>query len=337
MPQDPAESAGFEIAERGWLCVPCPLVSRDRVVVVSSGVARGLARGGALAGWRAQADGAAWVEVQVGVGPARALVRLEAPPGERLPVSYRIESAVLEREGAGVWRPELTVSDNAARTRTHVIDFDGQSTLRVVFEAEQERAALARFDVFDASDGTDDVWLVLGDALASAGLSEDGGARGFAEGVHAEYAGYFPALIDESRPGEAPTQTLARLAGLLALHADARRVALCFSGAVPGALAAAPLEELGRAVLAAGRIPLFARAPLREGSPLEVAAFNARLGALEVELGLARGPDPSAWAKVWLAPDGAADAATLAALPAEARDALSALWMEAADVFYVPV
>jgi len=70
---------------------------------------------------------------------------------------------------------------------------------------------------------------------------------------------------------------------------------------------------------------------------LEVAAFNARLEALELELGLARGPDPSAWAKTWLGADGTADVATLAALPAEARDALSASWVEAADVFYVPV
>jgi hypothetical protein len=262
---------------------------------------------------------------------------LEAPLGTRLPARYRIESAVLDREVAGAWRPELEVLENTAGTRTHGIEFDGQSTLRVVFEAAPERPELARFDVHDASDGTDDVWLVLGDALASLGLSEEGGARGFAEGVHAGYAGYFPALIDESRPGESPAETLARLPGLLQLHADARRVALCFSGMVAGTLAAAPLEELGRTLLAAGRIPLFSRAPWRDGSPLEVAAFNERLDELELELGLARGPDPSTWATAWLDAHAAVDTATLAALPAAARDALSALWVEAADVFYVPV
>ena len=316
--------------------MPCPLLSRGRVVLASSGATRGLARG-ARGGWRADADGEVWVEVQAGVGPARALVRLEAPAGERLPARYRIESAVLEREGAGSWRPELSVADKTARTRAHVIGYDGQSTLRVVFEAAQERPALARFDVHDASDGTDDVWLVLGDALASVGLSEDGGARGFAEGVHAGYPGYFPALIDESRSGESPAETLARLEGLLQLHADARRVALCFSGALTGTLVAAPLEELARVLLAAGRIPMFARAPVLEGSPLEVAAFNARLQTLELELGLAPGPDPSAWATTWLGPHATLDAAALAALPAEARDALSAVWVEAAEVFYVPV
>lgn len=336
MPRDPLESAAFEIDERGWSCVPCPLLSRGRAVLASSGSTRGLARGG-RGGWRAEADGEAWVEVQAGVGPARALVRLEAPAGERLPACYRIESAVLERDGAGVWRPELAVGDDTGRTRTHVIEYDGQGTLRVVFEATEQRPALARFDVHDASDGTDDVWLVLGDVLASVGLSEDGGAQGFAEGVHAGYAGYFPALIDEARAGESPAETLARLEGLLQLHADARRVALCFSGALPGTLASAPLEELARALLAAGRIPLFGRAPVLEGSPLEVAAFNARLDTLERELGLARGPDPSAWAKTWLACDGGADATSLAALPAAARDALAALWVAAADVFYVPV
>ena len=106
---------------------------------------------------------------------------------------------------------------------------------------------------------------------------------------------------------------------------------------MPGALATAPLEELARALLAAGRVPIFSRAPVVEGSPPEVETFNARLDALEVELGLARGPDPSAWAQRWLARDGAASTGDgLAALPAEARDALSTLWVEAADVFYVP-
>jgi hypothetical protein len=340
MPEDSAESTGFSIAERGWLCVPCPLVSRGRVVLASNGGARGLMRGstqrGERAPWRAEAEGEAWIEVQTGVGPDHVLVRLEATPGERLPARYRIESAVLGRDGRGDWRPELTVVDNGARTRAHVIEFDGQGTLRVTFEAEQARPALSSVDVHDASDGTDDVWLVLGDALASLGLSEDGGAHGFAEGVHAGYAGYFPALIDESRAGESPGETLARLGALLELHADARRVALAFGGVDARALAAAPLAELARVLLAAGRIPMFSRAPMLDGSPREVASFNARLDALEHELGLARGPDPSAWAKTWLV-DGTADAPRLAALPAEARDALAALWVDAADVFYVPV
>ena len=124
MPQGPAESAGFEISERGWLCVPCPLLSRDRVVLASSGVTRDLLRGGARGQWRPEADGAAWVEVQAGVGPARVLLRLEAPPGHVLP-AYRIESAVLERDGAGPWRPRLRgggrpvglPSDHSARVR----------------------------------------------------------------------------------------------------------------------------------------------------------------------------------------------------------------------------
>jgi hypothetical protein len=337
MPQISSESVGFEIAERGWLCVPCPLVSRDRPVLVSSGVAGGLGRGGARGGWRAEADGAAWVEVQAGVGPERVLVRLEAPAGERLPARYHIESAVLGREQAADWRRELEVTENTARTRTHVVEFDGQSTLRVVFEAASgARAALARCDVLDASDGTDDVWLVLGDALAAAGLTEDGGARGFAEGIHAGYPGYFPALIDESRADESPAQTLGRLPALLALHVNARRVAVCFAGVAPGALTAAPLEELARALLAAGRIPLIARAPELEGSALEARAFNARLEALERELGLAPGPDTTTWAERWLAADEGTLAARLEALPAEARDALAASWVDAADVFYVP-
>ena len=337
MPQNSLESSAFEVEERGWFCVPSPLVSRERVVRVSTGVARGLVRGaGAVREvWRSAPGSSAWVEVQAGVGPARVLVRLEAPVGERLPERYRIESD----DGGSGWRPELEVVGNAARTRAHLIEFDGQSAVRVVFDelGAGGQAALARIDVHDASNGADDVWLVLGDALAGAGLSEQGGARGFAPGVHASYPGYFPALIDESQAGETPAGLLARLGSLLEVHAHARRVALSFDSTPAGADAAA-LGELAAALLAAGRIPLFARAPVVASPPAaEVAAFNARLAELELEHGLPRGPDPSAWAEAWrraAAAPGSTE--TPVELPVEACDALSALWVEAADVFYVP-
>ncbi|HWO08418.1 MAG TPA: hypothetical protein VNN80_03030, partial [Polyangiaceae bacterium] len=216
------------------------------------------------------------------------------------------------------------VAGNTARTRVHVVEFDGQSALKVAFDAEEPGGvALERLDVFDASDGSDDVWLVLGDELAQAGLAEDSG--GFADAVHARYPGYFPALIDESRPGDTPAAVLGRLGALLALHPEARRVALSF-GATPGGLEPAPLAELVAALLAAGRVPLFARAPtLVPALAPAVEAFNAQLVVLEREHGLAPGPQPSAWAERFGG-----------ALPDEARAALAALWVEAADVFYVP-
>ena len=333
MPPERVESDGFAIVERGWLCVPCPLVSRDRAVLASGGDVAGLTRRdvGPRSAWRSDGEGAAWVEVHVGLGPTQALVRLEAPTGERLPLRYRLETSG-EREGERGWRRELEVVENGSRTRTHVIELDGQSAVRVAFEGP------AALDVHDASDGTDDVWLVLGDELAGAAFGEVGPASGFAERVHARYPGYHPALIDESRAGEGAAALLERLGPLLELHASARRVALSFGASPPGPDDIAALGALAQALLAAGRVPMFARAPLLAAAHAgEVAAFNARLAAIEQEHGLEPGPDPSAWAQAnGACGDAAAPGGRWQTPPAEARDALAALWVSAADVFYVP-
>jgi acyl-CoA thioesterase I len=311
MVQANGKRGSARIAELGLFSAPSPLVSRGKPRLAS----------------------AAAVASNVGVGPARVFVRWAlpaevsaepaAPPD--VPAAYRVETSASSRDGHdGDWRVELVVAGNTARARGHDVEFDGQSWVRLVWagtDGEVAGAPPARhpeaieLDVHDASNGTDDTWLVLGDELGLAGLEQVKGEPGFPELVHESYPGYFPSLFNEARAGESPAQTLSRLEALLATHPHVRHVALVYSGAEPEAL-----EALILALVAAKRLPSVAR--FRRGDSLE---------ALEARHGLAPGPDLRAWL------DAHPEQLEGGRRPtAEGRRAIHRLWAEAMDVFYVP-
>jgi hypothetical protein len=311
MVQETSKRGSSSIAERGLFIAPSPLVSRGKP----------------------RSSSAVAVGSNVGVGPARVFVRwaLSAKVGAApdapapVPAAYRVETSASSRNGHdGDWREELVITGNTARARGHAVEFDGQSWARLVLvgpeataEAASPRADELELDVHDASNGTDDTWLVLGDELGRLGLEQVEGEAGFPELVHEGYPGYFPTVFNEARAGELPEQTLGRLATLLELHPHVRHVALIYAAADPAAL-----EAVVVALLEAGRLPSIARWA-------GVGALKA-LDALEARHGLIQGPDLGAWFQ-------AHPEQLEAGRPTpEGRRAIHRLWVEAMDGFYVP-
>jgi acyl-CoA thioesterase I len=316
----------FDVAERGQLIVPCPLVSQDR----------GRCSSGANAS-------AAWLAVHAGVGPAALLVSwavsgASSEDGELPPAAYVIETSADSTDGRdGQWRRELSVEQNVASARTHVIEFDGQSWVRLVLEASAA-PSFARFDLHAASDGTDDCWLLWGDSvLASAGSIELGEAS-WAAAIHERYPGYFPALIDASSANASPAHGVERLQHLLEAHPAARRVTIARAASGGPTVDGAGVDRDGEldaivaAVLEAGRLPVLARQPALPGAArAAVDAFNRRVANLEARHALACGPDLAAWF------DAHPDELDSEGRPTrEGRAAIQRLWADALDVFYVP-
>jgi hypothetical protein len=289
-----------------------------------------------------------WVAVHAGVGPEKVLVNWAALAGiprkgpGAAPSAYVIETSASSTNGRdGEWRRELSVDQNTACARAHVIEFDGQSWVRLALAGEAGGAALPfeRFDLHDASDGTDDCWLVLGDACL-AGLEEPGrgtpgaGERGWAGLIHQRYPGYCPALIDEAQRDESPAHTLDRVAALLERHSPAKRVAIAYGADsfLSMVADAQALEALVAAVLSSGRLPVLARPPApRGGARGGVDALHRQIAAIEQRHCLVPGPDLEAWFDAH--PD---------QLDAEGRPtlegcrAIARLWADAVDVWYVP-
>ena len=340
----------FDVAERGEQSVPCPLVSRGRPTYSSDAAfAKTGSRGGAPSNGVSVAatDEAPWIAVHPGVGPTKLLVSWAVghggsrPAVGRVPSAYVIETSASSTSGRdGVWRRELSVESNTASARVHVIEFDGQSWVRLTLPAELVGSALPfdQLDLHDASNGTDDCWLALGDArlgaLARGPSASDGGELCWAELVHERYPGYFPALVDESRVDESPERTLGRLSELLATHSPASRVAIAYGAASIQSIDAdaAALDAMVAAVLQGGRLPVLARSPaMRVRARESVDAFNRCIATLERRHGLVPGPDLAAWF------DAHPDQLDGEGQPSvEGRRAIARLWADAVDVWYVP-
>ncbi len=344
------ERREWDVAERSGFIVPCPLVSRGRPLFASTAPPPvGSANTARVElPWSAHVDGAGaapWLAVHAGVGPSRLLVSwASAEPTasgaeQAVPSAYRIESSADTSNGCdGVWRLEQAVTQNAARARAHVIEFDGQSWVRLTIKSasrEPSQVALRQLDLHDASDATDDCWLLLGDELASSASARVARAATWLELLHEAYPGYYPAVIDETRAGESPSLTLERLERLLETHSDVRHVALSYGAALTteGDKESGPsLESLTRAVLSSGRVPVFARTPASSNVPRErVEAFNRAIDEVEARHQLVPGPDLFAWFEAHpdqLGSDGRPTP--------EGQKAIERLWAEALDVLYVP-
>lgn len=340
----------FDVAERGDQIVPCPLVARGRPVYSSEGAFAKPGPTGGASSTRvalAAAGEAPWVAVHTGVGPAKLLVSWTVadagsrPQASPLPSAYVIDTSASSANGRdGEWRRELSAVSNTAGVRAHVIEFDGQSWVRLTLSGGIAGAPLPfeELALHDVSDGTDDCWLALGDArlagLARGTLATAAAELPWAELIHERYPGYFPALIDETRVDESPARTLERLNELLATHSPVTRVAIAYDAASIQSIDAdvAALEAMVAAVLRGARLPVLARQPAARGRGREaVEAFNRCIVAIERRYGLVPGPDLAAWFDAHPEQlDGEGHPSV------EGRRAVARLWADALDVWYVP-
>jgi hypothetical protein len=333
-----------------------PLISRNKPRFGSSGGSATIDAGRHTPGscWSVPApssEAPAWLALQVGVGPKRVLLSWAASRAAYYddvrcgaPRVYRVESSADSSNGAdGSWRVEVSVDDNQVGARAHGFEFDGQSWVKLVVlqgPATGSDVRIDQLDVHDASDGTDDTWLVLGDSFGLGAVAGPTLAHtpSFAELIHTEYPGYFPALINGSVAGERCAAGLARVAGLLALHSEFRHFAISYgaeeasTGDVSPEQFRAQLSELTRALLRAERVPVLARIPFeRSGQQTSVSAYNEVIDELTREHGLLPGPDLYAW---FAAHPEQLDAAGQPSL--DGRAAIQRLWSEALDALYVP-
>jgi hypothetical protein len=234
----------------------------------------------------------------------------------------------------GEYRLEIHVSGNSSPARAHVIDFDAQSWVRITFEGPTDSPVrIDRLALHDATDGTDDVWLVLGDDFAREGLVP-GDEPGFADLVYERYPGYFPVLIDETRQGERPHATLARLPELLAAHPCARHVAIAYGFATSAGASAeeeAALGELVAQLTNSDRSVSLGAGPLGTRSFDGSASFNRAIEERGVRRLLLPAPDLGGWFR-----DHPAQLAGAGIPTREGCRAMRRLWVDALDVLYVP-
>jgi hypothetical protein len=87
-------------------------------------------------------------------------------PASNVPIDY-----VIEASGGGAFTPLVTVTANTYITRAHLVDLTGYTSVRLRLTSAPRHGGNGvhgtDLDVHDASQGTDDWWIALGDSLTT--------------------------------------------------------------------------------------------------------------------------------------------------------------------------
>jgi len=303
---DRIRSDGFESATP----TPMPLVSRNRPAFASAGNAAAVNDGEYYGGatWDVVPGDAtpAWVAIQVGAGPTRAMLNWVAYPGSNLPTHYRIETSADSTNGAdGNWTTAVTIVGNGVEARAHPFAFAGQQWVRfVVTRAHDVGQAISidEIDVQDASTGNADSWMFVGDSITAAAFHRGLFEGNFPERVHAVSPAFFPLMIGAGVGGTSTVDGVARIDEWLAIHPHFQNWVISYgtndSANEDPQFAPAFGERLRFIVAtlqAAGKTVFVPRIPYKTGGEAYLAPYNAQVDAVVGEFGLGAAPDLYAW------------------------------------------
>jgi len=300
---------------------PNPLISRGKPAFSSTGQASAVNNGnyrwdgGTWTGWQG-----AWVAIQLGAGPSRILFQWSAGANynytdtANVPSAYRIEVSSNSTNGAdGNWVEAVTVTGNAVRTRTHLVqDFEGMSWVRM--HILSGGANLDEIDVYDASLGSFDSWFFLGDSITAHAFDRSKAHGSFAELVHERWPNFFPVVVNGGVGTEKTGNGLNRLDSALAEHRAIQFWAVCFGSNDVGDgnngwgldTFRQNLLRIVERIQAAGRIPVIPQIPFiwdanqsedqreQEGCRLrrpDLPKFNKVIDEIIEQTGALPGPD----------------------------------------------
>jgi lysophospholipase L1-like esterase len=290
--------------------VPMALISRGQPTAASAGDAASVVVGEYFGGatWDVVpgAPAPAWIAIRVGAGPTRAMLSWVAYPGSVVPARYRIETSADSTDGAdGSWSIAATISGNTAPARAHSFAFGGAQWVRfVVIDAAVagQPISIDEVDVHDASAGTSDSWMFVGDSITAAAFNRSLHEGDFAERIHAVAPGYFPLMIGAGVGGTSTVDGVEHIDEWIALHAEIQNWVISY-GTNDSATAdpqyapdfGARLRIIVTRLQAAGKTVYVPRIPYKTGGEAYLGAYNAQVDAVRAELGLRATPDLYAW------------------------------------------
>jgi lysophospholipase L1-like esterase len=276
------------------------------------------------AGWPTPAA-PAWVAINLGQGPTRALLEWNAGGNYNYqetdyggPGNYAIYTSSNSTSGSdGTWTQVASVTNNIYRTRAHSFDFTGMKWVKVVITAAPANSLNgAQFDeieVYDISASysrgrmAEDTWFFMGDSI-TAFWANRGTATGtndpashqpsFAAWINIDNTNYFPSMINGGIGGETSSGGLARLPQNLADNPDYHYWALCYgandSAGNNSSTAGfqANMQAMINLLLANGRVPVIPHiAYTLDGQHNNIPLFNAVIDQLVATNHILAGPD----------------------------------------------
>lgn len=305
-----ATDAVFTDSFDGSPPLPMPLISRSQPTAASSGngaaVVDGEYYGGATWDVVPSVPSPAWVAIRLGAGPARAMLNWVAYPSSNVPADYRIETSADSTNGSnGSWTVAATVIGNPAEARAHSFAFAGQAWVRfVVTRAATAGQAISidEIDVHDATAGTSDTWMFVGDSITAAAFHRGLFSGNFPERVHAATPAYFPLMIGAGVGGTSTVDGVDHIDEWIALHPEFQNWVISYgtNDSANADVQFAPafgqrLRFIVNRLRAAGKTVFVPRIPWKTGGTAYLYAYNAEVDAVVAEFKLGAAPDLYAW------------------------------------------
>ncbi len=256
-------------------------------------------------------DRAAWLSIDLGRGPGRALLVWSAAGSFNYdetdygsPGAFRIEASSDSSDGQdGAW---TTVAD-APGVSTHggelAFDFAGFRWVKFVVTAAPSRSPngvqIDRIDVHDISAGASDTWFFMGDSITAFafGQSVPRGA-GFADDVQRQHPEYYPAVINGGVGGDKSGDGVEHVDAWLRQNPDARFWAIGYGSndsagdSTDTTSFRKNMQTIIDRIRGAGHVPILARIPYAtDGQHSTIPRFNDIVDELQRENSLPMGPD----------------------------------------------
>lgn len=296
-----------------------PLIGRGHTVYGSANAAK-MFDGGygydtvSPSGWGCTSG--SWAATQIGAGPTQLYVVVSNDLGSSDYATggmegYRIQISSDSTNGAdGTWTTAITVSGNIYTTRGHLITgFTGNSWIKIIVD-QCTGGVIDELDVWDATNGTPDTFLFIGDSITYGCMNRvyygagTGNHPSFQENVEINKPGHYPAQHAAGKIGSSTTFWASEISTVLAVYPDVKYVCISL-GTNDSPYSTIPtfisnLTTIVNAIVADGRIPILARAPWSGAAGYGGGDYNTCLvrqfndGGIDYitsTLGVRKGPD----------------------------------------------
>jgi lysophospholipase L1-like esterase len=184
-----------------------PIISRGKPVYTSSGAAQYLVDDKFnTASWTVTAN--SWIAIHVNSGPSKVFVNwnnpvyawsnvlstASCPNTNSFPVDYNLLTSSNSTNGIdGQWTIADSIRGNIVTARGHLINFSGAGWVKM--QIIKGGGLIDEMEVFDASNGDNDVWFFPGTSITANTYKGTPPAQNFADLITLGASGYNPAMI----------------------------------------------------------------------------------------------------------------------------------------------
>lgn len=265
-----------------WKSTLMPLISRGKPIYGTGVPAQmndgkyGYVDGSDPGAWAC--SNGSWVAINVGAGPSSVLIALsDDTAGDvgytstELP-GYRLQVSADSTNGAdGTWTTVVTETTNPSTNREYKVDFVGQSWVKLIVDSNTS-GQMDELNVWDASAGTPDTFVFVGDSITDASMGRffyfgGGELPSFQENVEINQPGHYPLQANAGISSIGAEYWAANIDALLALHPEIKYWCITIGtndgASMPGAISdwRTDMTTVINAITTAGKTPIIARVP----------------------------------------------------------------------------